>query len=323
VRALGLLSGGLDSRVAAAMLVRLGLRVESVHFKTGFGRAEYERAAKGTVDHDVDVIEEFFHKVLLKPRFGYGSAMNPCIDCRIFMLRKAARLAKQRSLDFLFTGEVIGQRSMGQSRSSLQRIEREAGLEGRLLRPLCAALMPQTAAERQGLVDRGALGRIHGSSRKRQFALARKLGLKDYPTPAAGCCRLADRAFAHRLRDELAHRKNQFIPQDELELLARGRHFRLSWDLKAILGRDLEESSWLAERAQGRWSLQVADGRGSFGILVGEGDPSSRRSAAALAARYSSQRRSALVAVLLRREGDDSRLEVRPATDEQVEAWRL
>jgi tRNA-specific 2-thiouridylase len=323
LRALGLLSGGLDSGVAAAMLVRLGLRVESVHFRTGFGRQAYESSIEGSADHVLDISEEFFRQVLLEPRFGYGSAMNPCIDCRIFMLRRASMLARELKIDLLFTGEVVGQRSMGQSRAALERTEREAGVEGRLLRPLCAALMPPTIAERQGLVDRAALGSIHGSSRKMQFALARRLGLEHYPTPAAGCCRLADRSFASRLRDELAHRKSGIIPQEDLALLERGRHFRLSWDLKVVLGRDLEESNWLAERAQGRWSLQVADGRGSFGILVGSGDARSRQAAAALAARYSRHRGSGLVEVLLRREGDDQRLEVPPATAEQVDSWRI
>jgi tRNA-specific 2-thiouridylase len=323
LRALGLISGGLDSRVAAAMLVRLGMRVETVHFKTGFGREAYESSIAGSADHVLDIAEEYFEKVLLKPRFGYGSAMNPCIDCRIFMLRRASTLARERNIDLLFTGEVVGQRSMGQSRAALERIEREAGVEGRLLRPLCAALMPPTAAERQGLVDRTALGRIHGSSRKRQFALARQLGLESYPTPAAGCCRLADRAFAGRLRDELAHRSSGIFPQEELALLERGRHFRLSWDLKVVLGRDLEESNWLAERTKGHWSMQVADGRGSFGILVGAGNDRSRRAAAGLLARYSRQRADRLVEVLLRLEGQEVRLEVPPATAEQVESWRI
>jgi len=310
--ALGLLSGGLDSSIAAGLLARLGLRVEAVHFKTGFGRPAYERSMEGRADHVIDIAEEFFAKVLMEPRFGYGSAMNPCIDCRIFMLRRAALLARGRGIDVLFTGEVVGQRTMGQSRAALRTIEREAGLEGRLLRPLCAAFMPPTAAEREGLVDRRALGSIHGAGRKRQFALARELGISGYPAPAAGCCRLADRAFAGRLRDQLAHGGGGFMPPEEIALLERGRHFRLSWNLKAILGRNLEESRWLADRAQER-----------FGILIGEGDPSSRRAAASLAARYSARRGEAEVEVLLRRADEEELVRVRPAGEEELERWRL
>jgi tRNA-specific 2-thiouridylase len=329
LRALGLLSGGLDSMIASAMLARLGARVEGVHFKTGFGREAYEisagrlaERAEWSAIHLVDATQEFFEQVLIKPKFGYGSAMNPCLDCRIFMLRRADRLARRRGIDLLFTGEVVGQRSMGQSRGALQSIEREAGVDGRLLRPLCAALMPPTIAEQRGSVDRGALGRIHGSSRRRQFALARELGLEGYPTPAAGCCCLADTDFAGRLRDELSHRQGKFLTEEEIALLKRGRHFRLSWNLKAILGRDLEESSWLAEHAEGRCSVQVADGHGSYGLLLGEPDASSRRAAASLAARYSRHRQSAAVQVLLR-DGGEELLDISPATDELVERWRL
>jgi hypothetical protein len=304
-RALGLLSGGLDSMIAIGLLSGAGYEVESVHFRTGFGRKAYECSAERMADHVVDVGTEFFREVLIDPRFGYGSAMNPCIDCRIYMLRRADELAGRRGIELLFTGEVVGQRSMGQSRAALQRIEREAGVEGRLLRPLWS------------------LARIHGSSRRKQFALAHRLGLDEYPTPAAGCCRLADRGFAARLRDDLAHREKKLLTPDEIGLLGRGRHFRLSWGLKAIFGRDKDESNWLARKSEGSWSCQVADGRGSYGLLLGEGESECRRAAASLAARYSRQRKRDLVEVLFRRGTEEERLRVRPASDRDLERWRL
>jgi hypothetical protein len=330
IRALGLISGGLDSMLAAAIVGRAGLRVECVHFETGFGRGAYSdsvrrlaRSEKWPKIHTVDVGAKFFESVLLRPRFGYGSAMNPCIDCRIFMLRRARAEAHRRRAELLFTGEVIGQRAMGQSRSALSRIERLSGLEGRLLRPLCAAHFPPTLAERQNILDGRILKDIHGASRRRQFELAAEIGLTRYPTPAAGCCLLADKPFARRLRDELAHRSPGTMTRDEIDLLRRGRHFRLSWDLKTVLGRDREESSWLEEHAGSRWRLQVADGRGSYGLLVGDGDAASRRAAASLAARYSRHRGDAAVDVLLRRDGERQRLTVRPATEELIALWRL
>jgi len=304
-RALGLLSGGLDSMIAAALLAQSGFLVECVHFRTGFGRGAYERSAGRLADHLLDISEAFFESVLLAPRFGYGSAMNPCMDCRIFMLRRADELARRRGIGLLFTGEVPGQRSMGQSRAALQRIERESGVEGRLLRPLWSE------------------ANIHGSSRRKQFKLARELGLDQYPTPAAGCCRLADRSFAARLRDELAHREKRILDADEIALLGRGRHFRISWGLKAIVGREREESQWLSERAAGRWSMQVSDGHGSYGLLIGEGDAAARKAAASLAVRYSRHRRGGGVEVLFRLNCDEERLEARAATDEELARWRL
>ncbi len=323
MRALGLLSGGLDSTLAARMLSAMGVRVECVHFDTGFCREDYLAAKPGLEVHSVDVSKEYFQAVVLSPRFGCGAAMNPCLDCRIFMLRRADEIARSRGIELLFTGEIIGQNALTQSRSALLKIEGEAGLQGRLLRPLSALHLQATEAERRGDVDRTVLGRLEGHSRRAQLDMAAELGIERFPTPSGGCCWLARAEFGRRLRDHLAHGGDEVPGAEDIELLKRGRHFRIAWNLKVILGRNEAESSWLAARAGDRWSCQVADGRGSFGILqVGDGAAPFEH-AAALAARYSSHRESSTVSVVLRRGQEARTVETAPAPAGAAEKWRI
>jgi hypothetical protein len=329
-QAMGLFSGGLDSRLAFALLSAQGLRLGCVHFRTGFvkddRRAEVRRLqddAGPAMLQVVDVARDYLREVVLNPRYGYGSAMNPCLDCRIFMLRRAGGLAREAGCDLLFTGDVVGQRSMEQSRGALLRIDREAEMEGRVLRPLSALLLPETAAERRGEVRRAGMRRLHGRTRRGQLDLARELGVSPEPTPSGGCCWLADRGFARRLRDLLAHRGEECPDSAAIALLSRGRHFRPAWNLKVILGRNEEESTWLAGRARGRWTCQVASGRGTLGILEGEPDDAGYTAAATLAARYSRERGERRVEVLFRRGEEHRRLEVAPAPQERIERWRV
>jgi hypothetical protein len=322
MRALALLSGGLDSVLAAAMLTDSGVRVESVRFDTGFGREDYI-AAVGAEVRTVDVAEEYFERVVVAPRYGYGAAMNPCIDCRIFMLRRADEIARSRGIDLLITGEVIGQDAFAQCRSALVKIESEARLEGRLLRPLCALHMDETEIESRGGIDRMKLGRLHGRSRKGQYEMAERLGIESFPTPSGGCCWLARADFGRRLRDLLSHRGGARPRAGDVELLKRGRHFRVAWNLKVILGRDEDESIWLAARAAGGWSCQVADGRGSFGLIETVGEAAPLELAAGLAARYSSRRDSRMVEVVLRRGVESRTIEIPPAPADLLEKWRI
>lgn len=330
VRALGLFSGGLDSHLAAALLASQGVEVRCVHFRTGFGGAARSDAVRRARDaaagpplRVVDVAADYLREVVRQPCHGYGAAMNPCLDCRIFMLRRAAVLCEEERCSLVFTGEVLGQRSMDQCRSALERVEREAGLEGRVLRPLSAGLLPETTAERAGEVRRERLGRLHGRSRRGQAELAVALGVTGCPTPSGLCCRLAERGYALRLRDLLAHAESAEPDRVSLELLGRGRHFRVAWDVKVIVARDEAESRWLADRAVGRWVCQTAGGRGAVALLEGEPDERGLRGAASLAARYGPDRRLGRVQVLLRR-GDELReLAVAPAPDEALRRWRL
>ncbi|MCS7313339.1 MAG: hypothetical protein NZ742_10590, partial [Acidobacteria bacterium] len=246
VRAIGLLSGGLDSTLACRLLKDQGVDVIAVHFSTGFCLNDHRRVVRRRKDQGkdlshsalraganldipvevIDISQEYFRKVLLQPKYGYGSAMNPCLDCRIFMLRKARDRMAEYDAQFVFTGEVLDQRPMSQHFRALQTVEREAGLEGLLLRPLSAKLLPPTIPEKMGWVDRAKLLGLRGRSRKVQMALAEKYGIVDYPQPAGGCCVLVDPNFAMRLQDSLLHRPTEVMDLRDILLLKVGRHFR-------------------------------------------------------------------------------------------------
>ena len=215
VKAIAMISGGLDSTLALALVKRQGIEVKAVSFYTGFCITETQRRkggrADGTVPRNealraaadlevdieyVDISGSGYLDMLVHPRYGYGANANPCVDCRIFMMARAREIMGREGADFVFTGEVLGQRPKSQRRDTLRIIERESGLDGRLLRPLSAKLLPPTAPEREGLVDRERLEAISGRSRHRQMELARELGIADYPQPAGGCCFLTDEAFS-------------------------------------------------------------------------------------------------------------------------------
>ncbi len=317
MKALALLSGGLDGRLAARLVAEQGLETEAVHFVTAFLREERTEAARGASDlcvTVVDVAAEHFETVVVRPKHGYGSGMNPCIDCRIFMLRHAARLADGRGAALVVTGEVLGQSRMSQRRESLERIERESGLAGRLLRPLSAAHLPPTEAETEGRLDRNRLGAIHGRSRSGQLELARGLGIRDWPAPGSGCCLLADAGFSRRLRDLLSHSGTAYPGREALARLRLGRHFRLSHALKAIVARNDEEGSRLAGLSEGLWTCRCQGG-GAIVALEGEAPEAGLARAAGLAARYGAGRDSSLVEVVYRRGNEERRLSVPPERD--------
>ena len=197
IKALVLLSGGLDSILAVKLLLEQGIEVEAINFRTNFcGPSKARPAAKmlGVRLHEVDIRKEFL-EVLKKPKHGYGSGMNPCIDCHALMLKKAGELMQKenscpersRRIDFIATGEVLGERPMSQHKKALKIVEKEAGLEGYLLRPLSAKLLEPTIPEKENLVDREKLLAISGRNRKPQMELAARYGIKNYPTPAGGC----------------------------------------------------------------------------------------------------------------------------------------
>ena len=192
-KAIALLSGGLDSTLAVKLVLDQGIQVEALNYVTPFcqcnrkGRCEAARVADefGIPCKTIAVTDEFF-ELIRHPKHGYGSGMNPCLDCRILMFSRARQRMEETGADFVFTGEVLGERPMSQRRDAMRIIERESGLEGRLLRPLSAKLLPPTHPEQEGLVDREKLLSISGRSRKPQMALAKELGIYDYPCPAGG-----------------------------------------------------------------------------------------------------------------------------------------
>ncbi len=241
IRAIILFSGGLDSILAAKILQEQGIELLGITFKSYFFNKDTAKKAAKEIGLRLKVID--FSKEHLKmvknPKYGYGKAMNPCIDCHILMLETAKKIMKkQKSASFLATGDVLGERPMSQNKQALEIIEKEFCLKGYLLRPLSAKLLEPTIPEKLGWVDREKLSGIRGRSRKKQLIFAKKYKIKEYPAPAGGCI-LTDLEFGKRLKELL-----KIYPKcggDDIELLKLGRHF---WEdkVKIIIGRDKEEN---------------------------------------------------------------------------------
>lgn len=245
-KAIGLLSGGLDSMLAVCVLREQGVEVLAVAFTTPFFGAERaERAAAQlSVPLVVRDITVAHLEVVRSPRYGHGSGLNPCIDCHALMLAVAGRMMEERGFDFLFTGEVLGQRPMSQNKNSLRLVARLSGYEDLVLRPLSARLLPETRPEREGLVERERLLALSGRGRKPQMELARHYGLTDYPAPAGGCL-LTDPIFSRRLKDLMALTGGA-PPVRRIELLKVGRHLRLTEHLRLVVGRNEADNKRLA-----------------------------------------------------------------------------
>ena len=247
-RGLSLLSGGLDSQLAVRVLQRAGAHVECVCFSTPFfspAAAQKAAAAFGVPLHVVDFTDDEI-ALIENPPHGFGGAMNPCIDCHATMIRRAGELMRAKGFDFVATGEVLGQRPMSQNRQSLGIVAKASGLEGRLVRPLCAKLLDPTLPEREGKLDRTKLLDFQGRRREPQIALAAEFGIVDYPSPAGGC-KLTEEGFGRKLKDLLEH--EGLRTRRLVELLAVGRHFRLPDGSALIVGRDRGENSTLRAAA--------------------------------------------------------------------------
>ncbi len=331
-KAVALLSGGLDSMLAVLVLLEQGVDVTAITFLTHFGcditdssscsRNPLPAAEKFGFTVKLSHLADKFLDIVKNPRFGHGRNMNPCIDCRILMLREAKVFMELIGADFLVTGEVLGQRPMSQRRECFPLMDREAGVEGLVLRPLSAKLLPPTIPEIQGLVDREELYDFHGRTRKPQMALAERLGLSDYPTPAGGCL-LTEPTYAGRLRDLLEHTP---VPElSDLHLLRVGRHFRISPACKIIVGRNEEENRRILSLSSPEDTLMNVDGFGSPTTVVrGRTGPEGLRLAASVTARYSDAKHLPLVEVTVSPpQGAPFRLQCPPATDEELNRHRI
>ena len=222
--------------LAGLVLREQGIDVEWVTFETPFfNAAKARKASKMTgIPLTVKPIFNVYIKMLKAPPAGYGKYMNPCMDCHALMFKLAGEIMQEKSFDFLFSGEVLGQRPMSQNKSSLGYVEKHSGFKGHIVRPLSAGILPLTIPEKEGLVDRDRLLDISGRGRSRQIKLAEKFGITDYPAPAGGCL-LTDKNFSNRLRDLFKHQDD--CTEEELHLLKHGRHFRLNPEAKLIVGR--------------------------------------------------------------------------------------
>jgi len=330
VKALALISGGLDSTLAAQLILDQDIEVEAVNCisvltrtsKGGEPRAfPPGRAAEqlGVPLRVVNVTGEFLDMVR-RPRHGYGSSMNPCIDCRILALRTAGQLMEETGARFVVTGEVLGQRPMSQYRRALDIVDRESGLAGLVLRPLSALILEPTVPENKGWVDRSRLMGIEGRSRKIQMAMAAERGITDYPTPAGGCL-LTEQSFGNRLRDLWEHHPD--ADTNQVRLLKYGRHFRISPTLKLIVGRDEHENHVLEQFGTGMHQLLAVDYAGPLTLLIGEPTEDEILLAASIAARYGQGRNETRVRVEHTGGRGKRIVDVIPVDLEQVERYRI
>jgi hypothetical protein len=252
ISAIGLLSGGLDSTLAAKLLIDQGIDVRAVNFASPFCTCTPKSAGCASVLTAVQqlggiplkriALGDEYLEMVRSPKFGYGRGMNPCIDCRIMKIRKAAEIMKEIGASFLFTGEVLGQRPMSQHRRAIDTIDRESGVSGLILRPLSAGVLPETLPEQKGWVDRNRLLAITGRSRKIQIAVASEKGITDYRCPAGGCL-LTEPVFAGRLKDYFEHTTRP--SSSDMPLLRVGRHFRLENGDEIVVARDETEGDKL------------------------------------------------------------------------------
>ncbi|MBD3369103.1 tRNA 4-thiouridine(8) synthase ThiI [Candidatus Fermentibacteria bacterium] len=310
----GAFSGGLDSVIAARLLIEQGIRIELVTLASPFFGMEDARAYAAQLEvpwHRLDFTETML-SIVADPATGYGSRMNPCVDCHAGMLRFVYETFSPGPEDFLFTGEVLGQRPFSQNRGSMRRIEKLSGLPGRVLRPLSAKLLDPTEPEVSGVVDRERLLDLSGRGRKRQMALARSYGL-DYRQPGGGCL-LTDPAYAERLRVVL---EMDLLSAETAELLKHGRMFRTSPGSVGLVGRSREDNERLEELSKGRLTLRLGDRPGPLGVHLGESLERAVDRLAGLVALYGKVASGEKVRVLL---SDGRVFDSRPSTREEATA---
>ncbi len=339
-KAIALMSGGLDSVLAARVVQDLGVVVRGVVFDSGFFTLERPGIPPDSAEHPllqrvaavaapagialerVDVSEAYL-RMLLNPPHGYGASVNPCIDCKILFLRRAREMLAAWGGDFVITGEVLGQRPMSQNAQALKIIERESGCEGILLRPLSAQCLPPTRPEREGLVPRERLYGFQGRGRKPQLALAARLGITVFGQPAGGCV-LTDAGFERRFRDWRKYAGPETVPTfEQMALLRLGRHFRLPQGGKVIVGRNAVENSWLQRYRGALPMVRASHHPGPIALVEENGDPQARRFASRAVARYADAEAGQDVVVAWEEAGGTLEESVAPLTDEELVAARL
>ncbi|MEB4593525.1 tRNA (5-methylaminomethyl-2-thiouridylate)-methyltransferase [Candidatus Thiothrix sp. Deng01] len=342
-RAVSLISGGLDSMLATKAVLEQGVQVEGINFYTGFCVEGHTHAIRkqdkakpkrnnslwvaeqlGIKLHIVDIVDEY-KDVVLNPKHGYGANMNPCLDCKIFMVKKAHEWIRKHAFDFIITGEVVGQRPMSQRSATMPIVARESGAEDLLLRPLSAHNLPPSLPEREGWVDRERLFGFSGRSRKPQMALAAQWGIEEYAQPAGGCCFLTDANYTHKLKDLWAHRPSRDYELDDIMLLKIGRHLRPRPHFKMIVSREEGETNFLeGYKNQFTW-IKTASHSGPLTILDGDGiTDDDIELAAQISAKYSKGKSEPAVVCKAARPGETFReISVAPLAGEIPASWLL
>ena len=328
--------------LAARAVMEQGVHVEGINFFTGFCVEGHTHAIRnqdkarpkrnnalwvaeqlGIKLHIVDIIEEY-KDVVINPKHGYGANLNPCLDCKVFMVGKAREWIEQHGFDFIITGEVIGQRPKSQRADTMPVVAHESGAEDLLLRPLCAKNLPATLPEREGWVDREQLYDFSGRSRKPQIALARRFGYEDYAQPAGGCCFLTDKQYSAKLADLWQARGERRYELDDIMLLKVGRHVRPRPNFKLIIGRDEGENNFLEGYRKQFIHLRSTSHKGPLVLLDGEVDEADLDLAARLLGRFSQGRDADEVEVEINRNGETATRRVKPLPPDEIrQDWYL
>jgi tRNA-specific 2-thiouridylase len=342
-KAVALISGGLDSLLAARTIMDQGIHVEGINFFTGFcveghthairkkdkakpkrNNALWSAEQLGIKLHIVDIVEEY-KGVLFNPKHGYGANMNPCLDCKIFMVHKALEWTEKNGFDFIITGEVVGQRPMSQRADTMPVVANESGAEDRLLRPLCAKNLPPTLPEREGWVDRDKLYDFSGRTRKPQMALAKQFGFEDYASPAGGCCFLTDESYSRKLVDLWKGRGDRDYEMDDIMLLKVGRHIRPRPHFKLIVSREEGENRFLEGYRKQFVHMRSTSHNGPLVLLDGRLEDGDLELAAQVTGRYGKGRAADKVTVEINfPEGRQQILEVAPLPPNELkEEWMV
>ena len=342
-KAVALISGGLDSLLAVKLIQEQGIYVEGINFFTGFcveghthairdnGKAKPKRnnalwAAEqlGIKLHIIDVINEY-KDVLINPKHGYGTNMNPCLDCKIFMINKAKLWMVENKFDFIITGEVIGQRPMSQTKYKMPIIAKQSGADDLLVRPMCAKNLPATLPEREGWINRELLGSITGRSRKPQFEMAEKFGFEDFAQPAGGCCFLTDKFYSAKLVDLWQAHGHKDYELDDIMLLKVGRHIRPAPHFKIIISREEGEGRFLQGYKKEFISVDSSSHKGPLTLIDGTPTSEDLELVARIVARYGQGRTAETVTVTLtEKTGEKRDLTVQPFDDDaQLAAWQV
>jgi len=342
-KAVSLISGGLDSMLATKAIIDQGIHVEGINFYTGFCVEGHTHAIRkkdkkkekrnnalwvaetlGIKLHIVDVIEEY-KDVVINPVHGYGQNLNPCLDCKGFMVRKAVEWLEKNDFDFIITGEVMGQRPMSQRKDTMPVIARESGANDLLLRPLCAKNLPPTKPELEGWVDREKLHDFSGRSRKPQMALAKAFKLDDYAQPAGGCCFLTDANYSKKLSDLWQARGERQYELDDIMLLKVGRHIRPAKDYKIIVAREEGEVKYLEGYRKQFTSLTATSHHGPIALIDGQYEQADLTLVASIVARFSQGRDAEKVDIEIRSaDGQCQALTVTPLKPDEIKSeWYL
>jgi tRNA U34 2-thiouridine synthase MnmA/TrmU len=336
-KAVALISGGLDSLLAAKLMLDQGIHVEGINFYTGFcveghthairkqdkakpkrNNALWSAEQLGIKLHIIDIIDEY-KDVLINPKHGYGANMNPCLDCKIFMVSKARQWMEENDFDFIITGEVMGQRPMSQRKNLLPIVVRESGALDRLVRPLCAKNLAATLPEREGWINRDKLKDFSGRNRKPQMALAAEYGFEDYATPAGGCCFLTDKNYSNKLVDLWQARNTKDYELDDIILLKVGRHLRPQPHYKLIVSREDGENKFLKGYKKQFSNIEIESHNGPLTLVDGELSDEDFLFAARIAARFSQGRDADKVTVkLTRSNGEEQIVDIAPLPSSEI-----